>query len=106
MGDALRIVRSARKFANPNLGLKKQLELLKNCNSDITEAEMMYSMLNYDILKDAALQRGKANDIHARVDEVEIRIASVSWESKAQATSQELYDFTRPFAFKSFATKF
>jgi len=90
VGDALRSVRSARKFANPNLGFKKQLELLEKCNGDITEAEKMYSMLNYDIMEDTAQQREKANDIHARVDEVEIRIASESHESKAQATSQEL----------------
>mmetsp|Transcript_6146 Transcript_6146/g.8151 ORF Transcript_6146/g.8151 Transcript_6146/m.8151 type:complete len:281 (-) Transcript_6146:93-935(-) len=75
--EALKTVTSARKYANPNLGFRRQLQLLDNCNGDVDAAKKLYHDHMSNIVEDTVYQRNIVNDLHAKVDIVEASLASI-----------------------------
>lgn len=74
--DALKLIQSQRMLANPNLGFKKQLELLESTKGDIQEAIKAYQSQNYDVVEDTLMQRNRANALHVKIDAIENKIAT------------------------------
>lgn len=84
--DAIASIASVRRFANPNLGFKRQLAILDKCicnaNSDsqkehvIEEAQKEFSKVtSNDIVENTIRQRNVVNDLYAKVDVLEERLA-------------------------------
>eukprot|EP00550_Attheya_septentrionalis_P010308 CAMPEP_0198289184 /NCGR_PEP_ID=MMETSP1449-20131203/7470_1 /TAXON_ID=420275 /ORGANISM="Attheya septentrionalis, Strain CCMP2084" /LENGTH=296 /DNA_ID=CAMNT_0043987481 /DNA_START=50 /DNA_END=940 /DNA_ORIENTATION=+ len=89
---ALDSISSVRKCANPNLGFRRQLQMLYNCKNDIGAAQDLYSKQTSNVVEDTIRQRKAVNDLHARVDEVEVTIASIKSqkEGSEKVTSAHL----------------
>mmetsp|Transcript_1318 Transcript_1318/g.1710 ORF Transcript_1318/g.1710 Transcript_1318/m.1710 type:complete len:291 (+) Transcript_1318:75-947(+) len=85
---SLKIVRSRRKYANPNYGFRKQLEMLELNNGNIVEAANIWSReTSKDFFSGVQRQREVVNALHARVDDVENRMAQK--RSKAENMDAE-----------------
>ena len=74
---ALERITSVRKYANPNLGFRRQLEILEKSKGDIAAAKDILSQHNSDIVEDTIRQRELVNDLHAKVDELEVEAAFI-----------------------------
>lgn len=77
MCKALMCITKVRKFANPNLGFRRQLEVLEKCKGDIKTAQVLYSEETSNVVEDTIQQRGLVNMLHQEVDDVEGVIASM-----------------------------
>ena len=74
LDEALGSIRQLRPTIHPNIGFMMQLGILDQCNGDLRKAILQWNTHckgdAYDIV---SAQRQKANDMHARVDELEVR---------------------------------
>mmetsp|Transcript_15679 Transcript_15679/g.21488 ORF Transcript_15679/g.21488 Transcript_15679/m.21488 type:complete len:294 (-) Transcript_15679:139-1020(-) len=74
--DALELIRSRRQYANPNYGFRRQLEMLELKGCNVTEAAEQWSKeTSKDFFSEVQRQRDAVNTLHARVDDVENKIA-------------------------------
>lgn len=73
---ALDSIASVRTHANPNLGFRRQLQLLEKCKGDIVDARKLHSKHISNVVEDTINQREVVNDLHRRVDIIEVSIAS------------------------------
>ncbi len=74
---ALKHISSTRKYANPNLGFRRQLQILQDCGGDIDDALKAYSKYNIDVVSDTIRQRGIVNELHSKVDALEDALAKL-----------------------------
>jgi protein-tyrosine phosphatase len=81
---ALESIASVRAHANPNLGFRRQLQLLEKCQGDIADARTLHSKHISNVVEDTIQQREVVNDLHRRVDLIEVSIAS----GKSQCESE------------------
>lgn len=102
--EAIASIASVRKYANPNLGFRRQLEILERCckmtdgttNEKREQEEYDYKTDVYGVVKtatkefakiqgnvveDTIRQRTLVNDLHAEVDEMEKRLAAMKSSS-------------------------
>lgn len=98
--SALESIASVRNYANPNLGFRRQLQVLENCNGDVDTAKKLYSEHTSNVVEDAIRQRNAVNELHARVDDVEVSIASIMSKHTDNEESEE--GNTRSAQLKSF----
>jgi len=77
MGDALGCIQSVRRYANPNLGFRRQLEVLDRCKGDIVAAQAAYSKETSNVVEDTIRQRRVVNELHVKVDDLEATIATM-----------------------------
>jgi len=74
--DALRQVREGRPNGNPNWGFLQALALLEKCKGNFAEAQAQWAALNKDDMQTRVRTlRQAANELHARADALEERIA-------------------------------
>lgn len=78
--DALSIIRESRPYANPNVGFQYQISLLESKNQDIHTACAIFKSQNIEdgILYSIVERRSLANELHAKVDSLEVTIKSFS----------------------------
>lgn len=76
--EALAKIRVNRRRGNPNAGFKTQLITLQEYNGDIKKAEEIYkeTFKTKGVMQVIIEQRTVANDIHAKVDEIENELKS------------------------------
>jgi protein-tyrosine phosphatase len=76
LSDALICIRRNHPFASPNIGFKAQLQTLQDCNGDIIHAAAIYAQrtASQNISEMIFEQRELANSLHAKVDDLELRI--------------------------------
>mmetsp|Transcript_16136 Transcript_16136/g.21043 ORF Transcript_16136/g.21043 Transcript_16136/m.21043 type:complete len:196 (+) Transcript_16136:2-589(+) len=77
LNSALETISRVRTFANPNLGFRRQLQLLENCNGDVDAAKEMFSKYQSNLVEDTIRQRNIVNELHSRIDDIEVSIASI-----------------------------
>ena len=82
MRRALDSISSVRKYASPNLGFRRQLQMIDNHKGDIGAAQELYSKHTSNVVEDTIRQREVVNELHARVDDVEVAIASINSKKK------------------------
>lgn len=72
--QALMLIRKNRPTVHPNIGFMMQLQVLEKQNGDLGKATLEWNENNkveiYDLV---STRRQMANDIHAKVDEIEVR---------------------------------
>ena len=72
VSEAIKIISSCRRGANPNVGFRYQLTLLEDCANDVTAAlEQLKVNSVVDVLQSMSVSRANANTFHAYVDEIE-----------------------------------
>jgi len=89
MKSALNSIAAVRKYANPNLGFKRQLEVLERCKGDVKMAQQIYSAETANVVEDTMRQRDAVNKIHREVDDVEDKIASMKSRGEENCTGVE-----------------
>jgi protein-tyrosine phosphatase len=75
--EALQYIANERRYANPNLGFRRQLQILQDSGGDLDTALGAYSKLAVNVVFDTIRQRGLVNELHAKVDAMEDVIAKL-----------------------------
>mmetsp|Transcript_4323 Transcript_4323/g.4955 ORF Transcript_4323/g.4955 Transcript_4323/m.4955 type:complete len:314 (+) Transcript_4323:157-1098(+) len=89
---AVKHISSTRKYANPNLGFRRQLQILQDCGADIDDAMKEYSKYNVDVISDTIRQRGIVNELHAKVDALEDALAKLRSRSDEIDSTTSTHD--------------
>jgi len=75
LNDALSSIRKNRPAIQPNIGFMMQLQILEKHGGNLTDAITEWnSKIHGDIYERVSSRRQRANNIHAAVDELEVRI--------------------------------
>mmetsp|Transcript_7623 Transcript_7623/g.9126 ORF Transcript_7623/g.9126 Transcript_7623/m.9126 type:complete len:281 (+) Transcript_7623:52-894(+) len=94
--DALSAVRTNRPQANPNAGFVSQLQVLEKHKGCLEDAQAEWKSHNHvNMMERVATRRNLANEIHAAVDDLEIRVqmfhsCNISDPQKSQDSSNLL----------------
>ena len=81
--EALQYISNKRRYANPNLGFRRQLQILQDGGGDLDTAIEAYSKLAVDVISDTIRQRGLVNELHAKADAMEDAIAKLKSKNGA-----------------------
>eukprot|EP00591_Stephanopyxis_turris_P017750 CAMPEP_0195538304 /NCGR_PEP_ID=MMETSP0794_2-20130614/49456_1 /TAXON_ID=515487 /ORGANISM="Stephanopyxis turris, Strain CCMP 815" /LENGTH=241 /DNA_ID=CAMNT_0040672273 /DNA_START=412 /DNA_END=1137 /DNA_ORIENTATION=+ len=94
LDEALTAVRMNRPLSTPNVGFMCQMQVLDKHGGNLEKALFEWkASTSKDILERAADRRKLANDIHASVDELEVKIQS--FRSSKYARNSPLLNFLR-----------
>jgi len=75
--EALQYISNERRYANPNLGFRRQLQIFQDSGEDLDTAIEAYSKLAINVVSDTIRQRGLVNELHAKADAMEDVIAKL-----------------------------
>lgn len=88
--DAIASIASVRKYANPNMGFKRQLAVLERCGGDIEAAQDAFRKVQSNVVEDTIRQREIVNELHAKADVLEERLATMT-SSHNKGNAQAAY---------------
>jgi len=86
--DALAYIKRGRRFANPNVGFRHQLLALQEARGNLVTAKKIYRKMIQPMGEERGvrdfirIQRETANALHARVDEMEDSVSSITFRQK------------------------
>ncbi|CAB9507233.1 specificity protein phosphatase 13 isoform B [Seminavis robusta] len=87
---ALEAVRVHRPLAKPNVGFMQQLQMLEKHNGNLEAARKEWDKHSQkDIWELTSARRRLANDLHARVDDLEVRIQQQISDQQHQGSREE-----------------
>lgn len=86
-GRAIQTIRARRKYANPNIGFKRQLDILEQAEGDISGALDTWSRQSSDVVAESLRQREAVNSFHSRVDEIELIVARIPTKESGETAT-------------------